>query len=319
MEIPHYPEMAPIDRSFREILHPRLSMLPDGISEFTFAGLYLFRATYDYHLSVVDDEHLLVRGVKDGREFCMLPCGLPPNDGTLRTLLDRFDYLKALGESYADAARIRVERYGYEMREDRDNFDYLYLKEELAELPGKRFHKKRNHVNAFLKTYDYREERLSPELIGDALDVLEQWQSTRDDRADYTAAREALDRFEELELKGHLIYVDNRPAAYAVGEPLMKGRSFVVHFEKALDEYRGLYQFVNKAFAQVLPTHYTWINREQDLGDQGLRQSKMTYRPVGFVKKYIAGRNLPAAAAADAADGAEENAGTIARTTQESA
>lgn len=316
MEIPHYPEMAPIDLSFREELHPHLSLLQDGVSEFTFAGLYLFRATYDYHLSMVDQEKLLVRGFKNGREFCSLPCGLPSNDGSLRSLLDRFDYLKGIGESQADAARIRVERYGYEMREDRDNFDYLYLKDELAELPGKRFHKKRNHVNAFLRTYTFREEFLSPDLVPDALAVLEEWQSTREDRADYAAAREALERFGELELKGHIVYVDERPAAYAVGEPLMKGRSFVVHFEKALDEYRGLYQYINKAFAQALPAHYTWINREQDLGDEGLRQSKMTYRPVGFVKKYVAGRNLPVPAASG---NTEQDGERLERADQESA
>jgi hypothetical protein len=87
--------------------------------------------------------------------------------------------------------------------------------------------------------------------------------------------------------------VGDTPAAYTIGEPLMKGRSFVVHFEKAADGYRGIYQFINKAFAAMLPKHYKWINREQDLGDEGLRQSKMTYRPSGFVKKYRVGRALP--------------------------
>ena len=61
---------------------------------------------------------------------------------------------------------------------------------------------------------------------------------------------------------------------------------FVIHFEKALDEYRGIYQFLNQAFAESLPRFFTLINREQDLGNEGLRQAKMTYRPSGFVKKF---------------------------------
>lgn len=296
MTIPHYPDMAPIDRGMRGELHPHLSMLPDGVSEYTFAGLYLFRRTYDYHLSIVDNEKLLIRGAKDGREFFMLPCGFPGDDRTVEALFQRFDYLKGLSESNADESRIRLERMGLEMHEDRDNFDYLYLREDLANLPGKKFHKKRNHVNAFINNYEYDERALTRHNVEDAIGILEQWQSTRDDRADYPAAREALELYDELELKGYLVYVDGVPAAYTVGEPLMKGRSFVVHFEKALDGYRGLYQFVNKAFAAILPKHYRWVNREQDLGNEGLRQAKMTYRPSGFVKKYRVGRNLPASA-----------------------
>jgi hypothetical protein len=62
---------------------------------------------------------------------------------------------------------------------------------------------------------------------------------------------------------------------------------FTIHFEKAIDAYKGIYQFINQSFAAALPGYYTHINREQDLGDPGLRQAKMTYRPCGFVEKYV--------------------------------
>lgn len=270
----------------RTALHPRLSMLPDGVSEFTFAGLYLFRRTYRYHLSWLPDERLLVTGRKEGSDFCMLPCGIPEDSGLVRDLLQRFDYIKGLGESHADESWIRLEQLGYLVQEDRDNFDYLYRRSDLAELAGRKYHKKRNHVNAFINNYQYDERPLTMANRDDALMILEHWQSQREDRSDYAAAREALELFEALDLRGYMVYVDGNAAAYTLGEPLMKGRSFVVHFEKAIDDYRGIYQFINKAFASILPRHYIWINREQDLGDEGLRQSKMTYRPSGFVKKY---------------------------------
>jgi hypothetical protein len=66
------------------------------------------------------------------------------------------------------------------------------------------------------------------------------------------------------------------------------GDSFVIHFEKAVSDYKGLYQFMNQSFAAILPGKYKFINREQDLGNEGMRQAKMTYRPIGFVKKYRA-------------------------------
>lgn len=293
MEIPHYPESAPIDLSMRSELHPHLSMLPEGVSEFTFAGLYLFRDTYHYRLSRLPNETLLIVGTKENREFFMLPCGFPDDEDLIGDLFDRYDYLKGLSESNADAAWVRLEKMGLTVHEDRDNFDYLYLRDDLANLTGKKFHKKRNHVNAFINNYQFDEQVLRKRHIPDAIEILDRWQSKREDRADYAAAYEALDRFQELELKGYIVYVGDIPAAYTIGEPLMKGQSFVVHFEKAIDGYRGIYQFVNKAFAAMLPKHYKWINREQDLGDEGLRQSKMTYRPSGFVKKYRVGRALP--------------------------
>lgn len=310
MEIPHYPASAPIGLEMRAQLHPILQQLPDGVSEFTFAGLYLFRRTYDYHLSWIsaEDGHqprLLVTGHKEGKRFFMLPCGFPPSDTVIRTLLGEFDYLKGLGHSTADAACMRLQRLGFRVIEDRDNFDYLYLREELASLAGRKFHKKRNHVNAFLRDYSWSEAPLTVERVGEAMGILEAWQSSREDRADYEAAKEALDLFAELELTGHLVYVEGVPAAYAVGEPLAEGRHFVVHFEKALDEYRGVYQFINKAFAEALPERYTFINREQDLGDEGLRQSKLTYRPAGFVKKFRVVRADSSEATIAAAEGTE--------------
>ena len=66
---------------------------------------------------------------------------------------------------------------------------------------------------------------------------------------------------------------------------------FVIHIEKAIDEFKGIYQYVNMAFAASLPRFFTLINREQDLGNEGLRQAKMTYRPCGYVKKY---KSVPA-------------------------
>ncbi len=287
MEIPQYPEFAPISLDMQPLLHPSLSLLSDGVSEFTFAGLYLFRDTYDYRLSKLPGDSLIITGKKDEKQFFMLPCGLPEhNDQLVEELFGTYDYLKGLSEANADPVRIRLERLGLTVVEDRDNFDYLYLREDLANLEGRRYHKKRNHVNAFINNYNYEERDLKPAAIDDARLILEHWNDIHEGANDYVAAKEALDLYDVLDLKGYMVYVDDQPAAYTIGESLMRGRSFVVHFEKAIDSYRGIYQFINKAFATILPRHYTYINREQDLGDEGLRQSKLTYRPCGFVKKY---------------------------------
>jgi len=286
MRIPRYPECAPISLDMKPSLHPDLSLLPDGISEYTFAGLYLFRKTYNYHIAQLDDTHLYLQGEKDGKRFFMLPCGPPDDQELLRELTESHDYLKGLAERFADKDRFRFETVGYHLEEDRNNFDYLYLKKDLAELSGRKFHKKRNLVNGFVNNYRYSEYPIRPDNLSDALDICDRWRDEREDEGDYPAAREALERMEELGLHGYLVAVEGKPAAYTLGEPLQKGRAFAVHFEKAVGGYKGIYQFINQCFASVLPRHYHYINREQDLGDEGLRQAKMTYRPWGFVKKY---------------------------------
>lgn len=286
MNIPAFPDSAPISLEMRSELHPSLVVIPDGISEFTFANLYLFREQYDYHISWLPNHVVLISGKQDGKSFAMLPCGFPEDNGPAEEVLRLHDYVKGLAEPHADAERIRLERFGYMVFEDRDNFDYLYLKKDLEALQGKKYHKKRNLVNAFINNYNYEECPLNQENIDATFEILEEWRREKGEEGDYKAAREALERMEELELTGYLICVDGKPAAYTLGEPLAKGRSFAVHFEKAIGDYKGIYQFMNRAFASVLPRHYHYINREQDLGDQGLRQAKMTYRPCGFAKKY---------------------------------
>ncbi len=215
----------------------------------------------------------------------MLPCGLPDAD-LVNDLFSRHDYLKNLSEGDTEAGRILLEQNGYMAEEDRNNFDYLYLREDLATLPGKQYHKKRNLVNAFLNNYEFEERPMRKGSVKDAFHVLDAWREAKGETGDYAASREALELMELLNLKGNLYYVNGRPAAYTLGEALARGRSFAIHFEKAVDSYKGIYQFVNQSFAAALPKYYVYINREQDLGDPGLRQAKMTYRPCGFVKKY---------------------------------
>jgi hypothetical protein len=285
MPIPEYPEFAPVSLEMRDELYPALNMIPDGISEFTFSNLYLFRATYGYRVSRVPGKTFVIEGSKNGKSFFYVPCGLPP-DAILGELMEGHDYLKNLSDSQANAHRIHLEGKGYKVEEDRDNFDYLYDRRDLAELTGKTYHKKRNLVNAFVNSYTYEQRVLKPEFVGDAVAVLKEWVEAKGHVGDFAASSEALERYDYLGMRGCVYYVDGVPGGWCLGEPLARGRMFAIHFEKAVDRFKGIYQFINQSFAQTLPNYFKLINREQDLGDEGLRQAKMTYRPSSFVKKY---------------------------------
>ena len=284
--VPIYPEFAPIALDMRDALYPALNLITDGISEFTFSNLYLFRRTYGYRVSRIPGQTFIIEGSKAGKSFFYVPCALPER-AVIDELMAGHDYLKNLSESQANAHRVSLEQWGYSVVEDRDNFDYLYHRTDLAELSGRSYHKKRNLVNAFINSYDYAQKPLRRENVGDALVVLDKWAETKGSVvSDLQASREALDLFELLGMRGCVYYVDGSPAGWCLGEPLAKGRMFAIHFEKGIESYKGIYQFINQAFAQALPAYFKSINREQDLGDEGLRQAKMTYRPSSFVNKY---------------------------------
>lgn len=221
----------------------------------------------------------------DAGPFFILPFELPPED-VLKSLFDRYGTMKAVSQSQAE----RLAERGYRVWEDRDNFDYLYDRQRLATLSGRKLHRKKNLVNLFLRNNVCTAKPLLDQYAGDALRILEQWHAQQDKPGDYAAAREAIEKMDVLQLCGAIFYVDDDPVAYTLGEEVAQGRVFVIHFEKAVrkKEYAGVYQYTNQVFAAVLPDKYELVNREQDMGDPGLRQAKESYRPVDFVKKYRA-------------------------------
>ena len=282
--IPEYPELAPLNIDHRPELEPSFKKIMCGISEFTFANLFLFRHTHNYSLTKVEGDLVIVTGSDEGATFFMLPFG-SPDDDMLDTLFSRFGSLKAACEELSKELLAK----GFAVTEDRDNFDYLYLTEDLRDLPGRRYHKKRNLVKLFNSSYEAEVQELTEDRIDDAHMVLDGWLAERnkeEDEGDYAAAKEALNNMAPINLKGAIYYIEGRPVAYTTGEVMAQMSSFVTHFEKGLGQYKGLMQFVNQDFANRLPKGCKFINREQDLGDPGLRQAKESYRPYGFVRKY---------------------------------
>lgn len=274
-----YPDFEDLNLEHRKVLHPLFKELEEGISEFTFAGLYLFRNVYKYRVTNFENLYIF-EGEEKGKKFFLSPFGLPEIEG-LKELFKKYDYLKNASEKEAKF----LEERGFKIFEDRDNFDYVYKREDLATLKGRIYHKKKNLINQFSKNYTYEAKPLLKKYLKDALFILEKW-AEKVENSDYESSREALYLMEELQLCGIIYFVNGKPAAYVLGEENRRGRAFVVHFEKAIWDYKGLYQFINKSFAEILPQKYEFINREQDLGLENLRKAKMSYNPSHFIKKF---------------------------------
>lgn len=179
------------------------------------------------------------------------------------------------------------------LTEDRDQWEYLYSTEEMATLPGNRFHKKRNHVNGYKKAYGEPDFRpICPAVIEDVLALEDEWCQWHECSGSpaLLAENEAINRVlahwvDMPELVGGALYVDGSMVAFSVGEKL-DAETLGVHYEKGRNGYRGVYQMMNSAFATQAGTGFARLNRAQDLGEEGLRHAKMTYLPVDFLRKY---------------------------------
>ena len=283
--LPLYPNFIPVSLDLQEQMQNLTLKSKTSVSVFTFANLYLFRNKYNFKATLLEN-NLLIAGTYKGKTFFSIPGKIPQKE-ILMELLKKYDFWRSI--SAEQAAKIKTLLPNETISEDRNNFEYLYLRTELAELPGRNFQKKRNLVNTFIKTYspqNIEKKVLGKKNIKDALRVLDKWKLGKNAKGDYDSAKEALDLHEVLGFSGMVFYVGGVPVAYCQGEALANGKSFAVHFEKAVDDYKGIYQYVNQEFAKTIPEDIACINREQDLGDSGLRQAKMTYRPVDFVKLF---------------------------------
>jgi len=177
---------------------------------------------------------------------------------------------------------------------ERAYYDYIYLREDLAILKGKRFQAKRNHINRFKKLYDYEYIKLTPELVPDCMKLEQKWfdeNNNTAEREDLTHERQsmcvAMRNYEELGLTGGAILVDGTIVAFSYGSPI-NNTTFGVHVEKADVNYDGIFSVINQEFTSHIPEQFIYINREEDLGITGLRQSKLSYNPVIILEKNAA-------------------------------
>lgn len=174
---------------------------------------------------------------------------------------------------------------------NRDFADYIYDAEDLRTLKGRKYAQKRNHVNKFKSLYSFRYEPITRNNIADCLRLEQTWiaQHNHDESAvaEYGTIHRAFQYFEELELFGGALYVDDQIVAFTYGSAV-SDHIFCTHVEKADIRYDGAYQMINYQFAQHIPAQYTYINREEDLGMPGLRKSKLSYEPEYLAYKATA-------------------------------
>ena len=176
-------------------------------------------------------------------------------------------------------------------REVRSQWEYLHSVKELITLKGNRFSRKRSHIRQFVKLYPFCYRSIAGNDGETVLEAQRLWLAERKESAALMRENEAVTEmiFEWNNIPGLLggvLEVGNIPAAYTIAEAISED-TLVIHFEKALSVYNGAYQAINRMFLQSTASSFITVNREEDLGDEGMRVAKMSYHPVGFLKKYV--------------------------------
>jgi hypothetical protein len=276
------------------------------ISEFTFTNLFIWRKYYEFLFKEFDD-HLIIFSknyLKNWKKPLSnkkdVICFFPPvgqNPGEI--ILSLFTNLKNIEihrvpESIINKDKFdeRLKDLNLEFKDDRNNWDYVYNKQELIDLLGNKFRQKRRWLNKFMAQYNHEFNIITAECIQRARKLHLEWcdqnecQSNEDLREEQKAVNEAFDNYFDLELKGGIICVDDKCVGYTLGE-MLNNDTIVIHIEKAHVEYEGSYQAINTFFLKNCFEDGLFVNREQDLGLPGLRKAKESYKPHHMVKKFI--------------------------------
>jgi hypothetical protein len=268
------------DRFFREY--------PPQASELTFTNLFCWRLPRTHEFAV-HKNHLLISFLERGVRRFYQPIGPEPHK-----------IIEEVLAQYPESSFERVEKgiaekaQGLAVKEDRSMFDYLYRISDLKDLPGDKYSQKRNFIKRFSSlnpTTCILEEATMKEF----LNLQERWCNLRNCEADMSmaaenvAVREALLNFKELGLHGVCVWVNEKIEGFAIGERLNPD-TFVEHFEKGNTELTGVYQYILNEFAKSIPEQFESLNREQDLGVEGLRKAKLSYHPSSLVEKFSISR-----------------------------
>ena len=264
-------------------------------SEYAFTTLFMWRRFYHNRIAQIGNT-LFIQSQEGNDRFFLLPAG-----GDMReNLMLLRDYAHEQGYPLrlfvTDAAWLpRLEAWfpdGFDTVPMRDEFDYLYAVEDLATLQGKKYHGKRNHINSFSQQYQWTYEPITDSNTRDVLEMAGEWCRQKGNCQDEAlhsekcAIREALAHRKELSLTGGLIRVDGRVAAFTFASPI-NSEVADIHVEKALPEYAAAYAVINREFAARELRGYRYINRENDMGIEGLRRAKKSYQPAVLLEKFL--------------------------------
>ena len=291
---PEFPQSRAISLQDRESIESFFEQFPSETSERTFGAVYIWRLYEGRSRVSRCDGHLIITWFRQKYGNVML-CPVGPEPASIIERLSksgpeergRLAGAFAVTEPVVSDLRSR----GMEPVSLRDEWDYVYLTKDLIALEGSRYHTQRKEMNKVTSEHTLRYEPMTKEHQAQCMELEETWCDVKHctldklSTAEDMALREALMNLDELGFVGGVVLSDGKIEALTIGERLSKITA-VVHFEKANPSIRGLYQVINQSFCANALKDYEFVNREQDVGEPGLRRAKEGYHPHHFVEKH---------------------------------
>jgi len=297
-------EFRQITLADRSLLDSKLRGLDCNLLNYNFVIQFIYRNAIDFQYAFSDDFLFLKVHTDNGQEQFLMPVG-----GDKQHLPKALDKLKAYAFSRNDSFTItqfceinaqymlewadkcmETEPVTYEFYPVRDEFEYMYLSQDLVNLDGHILKPKRNRVHAFHRNYKGTIEPITQENINEVLCFSKQWADIKFEQPkmerlniEVKALHESLLYFFELDLSGIILRANGIFAAFAIGCPL-NDKTFLVLFEEGDVRFTGSYNVINQEFAKIISKKYIYINRSEDCGVEGLRRAKLAYNPC-FLNK----------------------------------
>lgn len=288
----------PISLEHRDLFLKLQSQSEMPLSDFNFTNLWIWRFAREISFAYIE-ECLVIRTIyPDEEPYYFFPLGENPTRA-LESLLALIPNARFKSLTLRQAQYLK-ENFQLSFVSNRDRFDYVYSIPELIALNGRKYHKKKNHLNKFLQSYpDFIFEEVREEHLSELRETYQEWFFTHPNQDDALRAEKAgiesiLQDFKILNqaskdglfaLKGGMLKIQGEIIAFSFAEAISK-ESIVVHIEKANTAYAGVFQAINQQFLSHLWGGYLWANREEDLGIEGLRKAKLSYQPAHLLEKY---------------------------------
>jgi uncharacterized protein len=293
---PIFPEFKPLDLADKEIIRRILWDYQPETSELTFTNLFIWKDFYNFSWSLERDWLLIISDSPDGRSWAFPPIGPASRAEVCRKLLNWLRQIKEIKVPGIERADTRLvaelaPTSGFLIEPLRDHFDYVYRAEDLIQLQGTKYQAQRNHTHQLQRSHPFSYEPLQAKHLPACLDLTGNWCTLKRCAEDlsltgeWEAVKACLGNFQDLDLQGGVILIDNRVEAFTLGE-LLNNETAVVHIEKANPMIPGIYAVINQEFCRHAWARVPFINREQDLGVPGLRMAKMSYHPHHLVEKF---------------------------------
>lgn len=337
-------EFLPITLDSQEIFRRYMARDNLALSDMNFTNCYMWRHAREISYTILEDMLVIQTRYTGSEPFVFFPIGAECMESALRVLETlRAHYVRLnlpLHLASMDRAQARAldSHFGSTSTPVREKFDYIYDVSELILLSGRKYHKKKNHLNAFLQEYPHFVfEEITARNAQAILEAYEEWFGANPNKSEglkyeYLGIKDALGAYEQLGLKGGVIFINGKVGAFSFGEELpcvlesestesappssitessakphtesnkayegsgesreqgarKRGKVAVIHIEKADSQYRGIYQAINQQVLEHCFSHCVWVNREEDLGIEGLRKAKLSYQPAFLLEKFRA-------------------------------